>query len=143
MVLERPINTLIRRSQPVPWRRRGMVAAATFAMIAALVPALPAAAAAATVALVGDLQSELGCPGDWQPECATTELKPVDGQPDLYRSAFEVPAGVWSYKVALDDSWAVNYGAGGVAGGANLSLSLPTSRTVTFTFDNATHVVSD
>ena len=27
-----------------------------------------------SVALVGSLQSELGCPGDWQPECADTEL---------------------------------------------------------------------
>ena len=27
-----------------------------------------------TVALVGSLQSELGCPGDWQPECPQTRL---------------------------------------------------------------------
>ena len=40
---------------------------------------LPTAATAAvgSVALVGDLQSELGCPGDWQPECAATELAPT------------------------------------------------------------------
>jgi pullulanase-type alpha-1,6-glucosidase len=120
-----------------------MVAAATFALLAALAPALPASAAADTVALVGDLQSELGCSGDWQPECVNTELKPVDGHPDLYRSSFDVPAGIWSYKVALDDTWAVNYGAGGQPGGANLSLNLPTNRTVTFTFDNRTHVVFD
>ena len=27
-----------------------------------------------TVTLVGSLQSELGCPGDWQPECDATHL---------------------------------------------------------------------
>ena len=28
----------------------------------------------ANVSIPGSLQSELGCPGDWQPECATTQL---------------------------------------------------------------------
>ncbi|MCB0132491.1 MAG: hypothetical protein KDD78_16635, partial [Caldilineaceae bacterium] len=27
-----------------------------------------------SVAVVGDLQDELGCPGDWQPECADTKM---------------------------------------------------------------------
>ncbi len=31
-----------------------------------------AAAQPTSVTLVGDLQDELGCPGDWQPECAAT-----------------------------------------------------------------------
>ena len=51
---------------PRPTRRRtlaGLAAAAALALVAALVPAVPAAAAAPTVALVGTLQSELGCPG--------------------------------------------------------------------------------
>ena len=33
-----------------------------------------------SVALVGSLQSELGCPGDWAPECPNTELAPVTGR---------------------------------------------------------------
>ncbi|MCK5429197.1 MAG: hypothetical protein KAI94_06985, partial [Anaerolineales bacterium] len=36
--------------------------------------AQPAASAPISVTLVGDLQDELGCPGDWQPECADTHL---------------------------------------------------------------------
>ena len=28
----------------------------------------------ASVAIAGSLQDELGCPGDWQPDCAATEL---------------------------------------------------------------------
>ena len=112
-------------SPPIPNvpRRRRVLFAAVIALAVVLAPTLPAVAASDTVALVGDLQSELGCPGDWQPECAATELKPVDGQPDLYRSSFQVPAGTWQYKVALDDSWTVNYGANGQPGeGAHVFL---------------------
>ena len=94
------------------------------------------------VALVGSLQSELGCPGDWQPECEQTRLQPVDGSPGVYRATFDVPAGAHEYKVALDGSWDENYGAGGAPGGANLPLSAP-GGSVTFTYDHATHVISD
>src|SRR4051794_24864556 len=66
-----------------------------------------------TVALVGSLQSELGCPGDWQPECAQTRLQPVAGSPGVFRGTFDVPAGGYEYKVALNNSWDENYGAGG------------------------------
>ena len=128
-----------------PTHRRtwaGLASAAACTLVAALVPALPAAAAAPTVALVGTLQSELGCPGDWQPECAATELTPVAGEPDLYRATFAVPAGSYEYKVALDDSWTVNYGAGGAPSGANLTLQAPGGN-VTFTYDDRTHVISD
>ena len=41
-------------------------------LLATLTPAPALAdhtAVPGTVALVGSLQSELGCPGDWQPEC--------------------------------------------------------------------------
>ena len=40
-----------------------------------------------TVALVGSLQSELGCPGDWQPECPQTRLQPVAGSPGAFRAS--------------------------------------------------------
>ncbi|SDV03587.1 alpha-1,6-glucosidases, pullulanase-type [Microlunatus sagamiharensis] len=103
---------------------------------------MPAAAATPTVALVGTLQSELGCPGDWQPDCPATELLPVDGQPGLYRATFVVPQGTYAYKVALDDSWDVNYGAGGAPGGGDIPLSAP-GGPVTFTYDDSTHRVTD
>lgn len=96
----------------------------------------------ASVALVGSLQSELGCPGDWQPECATTELLPVEGQPGAFRATFDVPAGTFEYKVALNDSWAENYGAGGLQDGANIALVAP-GAPVTFIYDHTTHVISD
>jgi pullulanase-type alpha-1,6-glucosidase len=95
-----------------------------------------------TVTLVGSLQSELGCPGDWQPECGATALEPVAGSPGVFRRTFDVPAGNHEYKVAIDRSWNENYGAGGSPGGANIGLDAP-GGPLTFTYDHATHVISD
>ena len=94
------------------------------------------------VALVGSLQSELGCPGDWQPECPQTRLQPVAGSPGVFRATFDVPAGNYEYKVALNNSWDENYGAGGAPGGANIPITAP-GGPVTFTYDHATHVITD
>lgn len=46
------------------------------------------------VTLAGDLQSELGCPRDWQPECVTTDLAfdPTDGQ---WHATFTVRRWKW------------------------------------------------
>jgi glycosidase len=95
-----------------------------------------------SVALVGDLQSELGCPGDWQPECTTTELG-FDAEDDVWQGVWSVPAGDWNYKVALDDSWDENYGANAVPGGANIPLSLGDPTDVKFYYDHKSHWVTD
>ncbi|PPB49189.1 DUF3372 domain-containing protein [Arthrobacter pityocampae] len=127
-------------------RRRSRLAAVvlTAPLLATLMPA-PALAdhttPPGTVALVGSLQAELGCPDDWQPECAATRLVPVDGSPDTWSATFDVPAGAYEYKVALNGSWGENYGADGAAGGANLALQAP-GGPVTFTYNHRTHVVT-
>jgi len=95
-----------------------------------------------SVTLVGSLQQELGCPGDWQPECAATHLAPVAGQPEVFRGTFTVPAGTYAYKVALNNGWGENYGAGGAAGGADLSLN-STGDPITFSYDHRTHRITD
>ena len=71
------------------------------------------------VTLVGDLQSEVGCAGDWNPACPESRLAfdTGDGQ---WHGTFTLPAGSYSWKVAINDSWTENYGAGGAAGGDNL-----------------------
>jgi hypothetical protein len=121
--------------------------AASLACLAALLGGAPAARAdhtpvPGTVALVGSLQSELGCPGDWQPECPQTRLQPVAGSAGVFRATFDVPAGSYDYKVALNNSWDENYGAGGAPGGANIAITAA-GGSVTFTYDHATHVISD
>jgi pullulanase-type alpha-1,6-glucosidase len=94
------------------------------------------------VALVGSLQSELGCPGDWQPECAATRLQPVAGSPGVYQGTFDVPAGDYAFKAALNNTWNESYGAGGAPGGADIPLAAP-GGPVTFTYNHATHEITD
>ena len=94
----------------------------------------------ATVA--GSLQSEMGCPGDWDPACAASHLAfdRTDGQ---WHGTFTLPEGSYAWKVAIDDSWTVNYGAGGAAGGENLTLDVPAGGgSYTFTWNQVTHVPS-
>ena len=115
---------------------RSTSALALLALSGALVVATAPAASAAerSFALVGDLQSEVGCPGDWQPDCAESELLATD-TPDLYAAQFDVPAGTYQYKVAVDDAWDEAYGLNG--GADNIPLVLPEAATLRFVFDDA------
>ena len=64
-----------------------------------------------TVALVGTLQSELGCAADWTPDCAATEL--LLGEDGIWSAEFDVPAPAdgkpYEYKLAMNDDWAGSY----------------------------------
>lgn len=110
----------------------GIAAAALF-VTGGVVATAPAAAVDRTFALVGSLQSELGCPGDWQPDCTATELQPT-GAENLYAAEFEVPAGTWEYKVAVDDTWDEAYGLNG--GADNIPLTIAGPATLRFVFDD-------
>ena len=94
----------------------------------------------ATVTIPGSLQSELGCPGDWMPDCAITHLS-YDATDDVWQQAFDVPAGAFEYKAALNDSWDENYGLGAVRNGPNIPLT--GGRTVKFYYDHKSHWVTD
>ena len=52
-----------------------------------------------TVTIVGSFQSELGCPGDWQPDCGNTYLL-YDSGDDVWQGAFSIPAGLLPPAVA-------------------------------------------
>ena len=95
-----------------------------------------------SVAIAGSLQSELGCPGDWQPECNATDLA-FDADDGMWQGTFDVPAGTWEYKAPLNDSWIENYGAGAVANGPNIALGLSGATSVKFYYDHVTHWVTD
>lgn len=127
-----------------PVRHPSRVLAALTALAVAgvgLVAALgtPAAAADRTAALVGSLQSELGCPGDWQPDCAQTELAPTS-TPGVYSADFTVPAGSFEYKVAINDTWDEAYGKNGGADNIPLVVAGPSS--LRFTYDDTTHRIA-
>ncbi|HZD17615.1 MAG TPA: alpha-amylase family glycosyl hydrolase, partial [Actinomycetota bacterium] len=105
-------------------------------------PTILAIAEPDSVTIAGSFQQELGCPGDWQPECATTHLS-FDPEDGVWQATFEVPAGAWEYKAALNDSWAENYGAGAVRDGPNIPLTLAEPGSVKFFYDDGTHWVTD
>ncbi|HET9435555.1 MAG TPA: alpha-amylase family glycosyl hydrolase, partial [Candidatus Limnocylindrales bacterium] len=91
----------------------------------------------------GDFQSELGCPGDWAPDCFRSWLEDPDGDGTYTFETTAIPAGNWEGKVALDESWDVNYGAGGVQNGPNIGFSVPAAgSTTTFSYDSASHVLT-
>ncbi|HEU5249660.1 MAG TPA: hypothetical protein VFW15_06700, partial [Thermoanaerobaculia bacterium] len=79
----------------------------------------------------GSLQSELGCSGDWQPDCAATHLA-FHSEDVVWQGVFDVPAGDWEYKAALNDSWDENYGANAARNGPNIALSLAAAESVKF-----------
>ena len=61
---------------------------------------------------VGSFQSELGCPGDWDPTaCARGSRIPTATAPTRFETT-ALPAGSYEAKVALGESWDENYGAG-------------------------------
>ena len=67
------------------------------ALVLAALVLLPAATASHTpnptaVTIAGSLQSEAGCPGDWDPACATTHLT-YDAGDDVWQGTFSLPAG--------------------------------------------------
>ncbi len=119
-------------------------------LVAGVVASLTAVAVPATaehtalpsqVTLVGSLQSELGCPGDWQPDCVQTGLSPT-GAEGGFVGQFTVPAGSYEYKVALNGSFTENYGADGVQDGANIPLVLIEAAELTVSYDHATHRIA-
>src|SRR4051812_8310689 len=136
-------------TRPVP---RALLALATLALL--LASLLPVAQATAPVALgshtpdptsvtiAGDLQSELGCSGDWDPGCANTHLT-YDAGDDAWQGSFTLDAGGWLYKAALSGAWDENYGNHAVAGGDNIGFNLGAQQTVKFYYSHETHWVTD
>lgn len=121
-----------------------------FALLGALLP-LPVSVRSAranhtpapsNVTIAGSLQSELGCPGDWQPECSATHLT-YDAGDDAWQGRWTVPAGAWEYKAALNNGWTENYGARATRDGPNIPLTLAAESTVKFYYDHKSHWVTD
>ena len=91
----------------------------------------------------GSFQSELGCPGDWDPACLRSWLEDPDGDGIYSFETTALPAGTYDGKVAINEDWTENYGQGGVLGGDNISFTVPADNPkVTFSYDSASHVLS-
>ena len=95
-----------------------------------------------SVTIAGTVQSVLGCDGDWDPSCEATflEFSPEDG---IWFASFDLPAGEYEYKAALNGSWDADFGLGAEAGGNNIPLALSEDSTVTFYFDADSGWITD
>jgi pullulanase-type alpha-1,6-glucosidase len=120
----------------------------TLSRLAGFLAGLAAATALASdtpapsrVVVPGSLQSELGCPGDWQPDCAATGLV-LDREDDVWQATFDVPAGNWEYKAALNGTWDENYGLNAARNGGNIPLNLAQDAAVKFYYDHQTHWIT-
>ncbi|HXU86492.1 MAG TPA: alpha-amylase family glycosyl hydrolase [Verrucomicrobiae bacterium] len=91
----------------------------------------------------GSFQSELGCTGDWQPDCLRSWLEDPDGDGVYTFVTTAIPAGSYETKVAINETWDENYGQGGVPGGANIPFTVAANGAkVTFKYVAATHVLT-
>ncbi|MEO5852998.1 MAG: pullulanase-type alpha-1,6-glucosidase [Nocardioides sp.] len=92
----------------------------------------------AAVSMPGSHNSEIGCPGDWQPDCDQAQMT-LDANGLVWSRQVSLPAGDYEYKAAIDKSWAENYGRGAALNGPNIPLVLDSARDVTFYYDHASH----
>ena len=97
------------------------------------------ASADVLVTIPGSHNEAMGCDADWAPDCAKAAL--TRDATGVYSATFTLPAGDYQYKVAEGGSWDTAFGAGGAAGGANISYTLNETTSVTFYYDRATHRV--
>ena len=118
-------------------------------LVASFIPAASAPAvfashtpAPSSVTIAGSLQSELGCSGDWVPDCAATHLT-YDSADDVWQRTFSLPGGSFEYKAALNDAWDENYGLHAQPGGANIPVDARSGRDVKFYYDHKSHWVTD
>jgi pullulanase-type alpha-1,6-glucosidase len=87
----------------------------------------------------GSFQSEMGCSGDWDPSCFRSWLQDINATSIYSFSTSAIPAGSYEAKVALNGSWDVNYGQGGVQNGPNIAFTVPaTGMDVVFQWNSAT-----
>jgi Ca2+-binding RTX toxin-like protein len=130
------------RSRPRVLRLATGVVLASLLLVLVAPARVLATAQPVSVTVVGDFQSELGCPGDFQPDCAATQLT-YDANDDVWQGMFVLPAGQWQYKVALNGSFDENYGANAAVNGPNITLTLTTDAAVKFYYDHKTHWITD
>jgi len=101
-----------------------------------------------SVNIPGTHQDELGCPGDWQPECENTMLM-YDEEDDVWQGIYEIQPGNDDdkkgprYKAALNSGWGENYGLNATSNGSDIPLVVTEPTQVKFYYDHKTHWITD
>ncbi|MBT2523681.1 glycosidase [Arthrobacter sp. ISL-28] len=73
------------------------------------------------VAVAGDFNTLLGAPENWAPQYDEAQME-LDSLDQLWKLTADIPAGYYTFKIALNRSWEENYGAFGAFDGANHEL---------------------
>ena len=100
------------------------------------------------VNIPGTHQDELGCPGEWQPDCENTLLT-YDIEDDIWQGTYEIqPANDDDkkgprYKAALNGGWGENYGVNAAQNGPDIPLVVTEPTEVKFYYDHKTHWIAD
>jgi hypothetical protein len=95
------------------------------------------------VVLAGSFQSELGCPGDFDPGCLRSWLEDPDGNGIYSLMTNVLPPGNYSTIVTYNESFDERYGSGGIQNGSNIDFTVPTTGTLmTFNYDPRTHILT-
>ena len=110
-----PVAKAVRKRKAADKAPEETLAAAATAAPAAGEPAVEQPAA---VAVAGDFNVLLGAPANWAPQYDESQMQ-LDEVDQLWKLAADLPAGSYSFKIALNRSWDENYGAFGVPDGAN------------------------
>lgn len=93
------------------------------------------------VTLAGSFQSELGCAGDWAPDCLTGLMFDGDGDGVYTFATNKLPTGAYETKVAHGLNWDENYGADGAPNGGNIAFSATEGKLTVFRYTLATHML--
>ena len=119
-----------------------------FSPLPASVAQAQSAANPESVNIPGTHQDELGCPGEWQPDCENTMLT-YEEEDDIWQGTYEIQPGNDAdkngprYKAALNGGWSENYGQNATAGGADIPLVVEEPTQVKFYYDHKTHWITD
>jgi hypothetical protein len=92
------------------------------------------------VAVAGDFNTILGAPENWAPQYDEAQME-FDFLDQLWKKSAELPAGFYTFKIALNRSWDENYGAFGAFDGPNHELH-HTGGTVTIRYDHRTRDIT-
>ncbi|TLM84080.1 glycosidase [Pseudarthrobacter sp. NamE5] len=92
------------------------------------------------VAVAGDFNTILGAPENWAPQYDEAQME-FDFLDQLWKKSAELPAGHYTFKIALNRSWDENYGAFGTFDGPNHELH-HAGGTVTIRYNHSTRDIT-
>jgi pullulanase-like protein len=92
------------------------------------------------VAVAGDFNTLLGAPENWAPQYDEAQME-LDALDQLWKLTADIPAGHYTFKIALNRSWVENYGAFGAFDGANHELHHDGGR-LTIRYDHRTRDIT-